>query len=104
MYTLCVYINYTCMSAEQGCTFLCVFGLPHAKHEDDSTRALKTAREIFNSLNHLELKYKTCPFTCTWIKLQLQPIMVSYVLSQAIFHWGDNWSGILWCSRPPSKA
>lgn len=40
----------------QGCTFLCVFGLPHAKHEDDAARALKAAREIFNGLSHLELK------------------------------------------------
>lgn len=94
--SLSVYINY--MSAEQGCTFLCVFGLPHAKHEDDSARALKTSRQIFNSLNHLELKYKICLLTAA------AGYVILYVLSQAILHWGDNWSGILWCSRPPSKA
>ncbi len=40
----------------QGCTFLCIFGLPHAKHEDDTFRALSTAREIFNKLREYDLQ------------------------------------------------
>ena len=55
---VCVYVHrsWTQVSIVQGCTFLCVFGLPHAKHEDDPARALKTARQIFNNLNHLQLE------------------------------------------------
>ena len=41
----------------QGCTFLCIFGLPHAKHEDDTTRALRAAKEIFNNLNTMHLQH-----------------------------------------------
>lgn len=41
----------------QGCTFLCIFGLPHAKHEDDTTRALRAAKDIFNNLSSLQLQH-----------------------------------------------
>jgi len=40
----------------QGCTFLCIFGLPNAKHEDDASRALGAARDIFNHLGQLNLQ------------------------------------------------
>ncbi len=40
----------------QGCTFLCIFGLPHAKHEDEATRALRAARHIYNQLGELDLE------------------------------------------------
>ena len=59
----------------QGCTFLCVFGLPHAKHEDDAARALKTARHIFNNLSPLGLKYgiqfQNAHTTCTMMQTHI---------------------------------
>ena len=41
---------------DKGCTFLCIFGLPHAKHEDDSERALRAASDISSLLKMLTLK------------------------------------------------
>ena len=41
---------------DKGCTILALFGLPHAKHEDDSTRALQASAKIFSHLSsHLKL-------------------------------------------------
>ena len=40
----------------QGCTFLCIFGLPHARHEESTSSALRAARDIFNNLSNLELQ------------------------------------------------
>ena len=41
---------------DKGCTILAFFGLPHAKHEDDSTRALQASAKIYSHLSsHLKL-------------------------------------------------
>lgn len=41
---------------DKGCTILALFGLPHAKHEDDSTRALQASSKIYSHLSsHLKL-------------------------------------------------
>ncbi|KAI6656437.1 Adenylate cyclase type 10 [Oopsacas minuta] len=43
---------------DKGCTILALFGLPHAKHEDDSTRALQASSKIYSHLS-LHLKVHT---------------------------------------------
>jgi adenylate cyclase 10 len=40
---------------DKGCTFLCIFGLPHATHEDDPRRAIVAAQEIFISFQSLQM-------------------------------------------------
>ena len=40
----------------KGCTFLCIFGLPHTRHEDSASSSLRAAREIFDALHKLELE------------------------------------------------
>lgn len=39
----------------QGCTFLCIFGLPHTQYEDSTCNALRAARDIFNALYQLDM-------------------------------------------------
>ena len=45
----------------QGCTFVCVFGLPHAMHEDDAQRALRAAKEAYRQLEKMDLRWARSP-------------------------------------------
>uniref|UniRef100_A0A1X7VFP5 Guanylate cyclase domain-containing protein n=1 Tax=Amphimedon queenslandica TaxID=400682 RepID=A0A1X7VFP5_AMPQE len=42
---------------DKGCTFLCIFGLPYASHEDNPERAIKAAQAIFNALDDMRLSH-----------------------------------------------